>query len=146
MPLDLTATASPLEAIWTVACLVTLGVNGWALWDAWGDVVATDHYLRIAPGSRGADPRLPLAARGAVRRELGRLVVMLAFVALGLFALSSPPTYRPDGSGNPNAMWLPLLAVGVAVLFAVDAIWDRRDRITLLRMTRARRETLREGD
>lgn len=148
---DLTQTAAPLEVAWTVVCLVATVLHIWAFWDARADVAATEHYIRAiskrARGSSGrADLRLPLAAKGDQRREVVWLVIELAFVALGLYALASPPTFRADGTGNPNAMWLPILAVGVAVISAVDAIWGRVDRMTMLRLTRARRDTLREGE
>jgi hypothetical protein len=136
---DLSSTASPPEIVWTFACLLAATVHAWALWDAWADLAAVRYV-------RPADQRLPLAARGAVRRQIIGLLVQVVFVLIGIAALLTPGSIRPDGSPGVFQVWLPPLGTALAVVCATEAVWDRADRVRLLGMTRARRLTLRERD
>ena len=129
--IELRETATAWEVARAVLPLLGIGVNLWAVLDAWGDRsanAATDDALTEARG---------IAARQAIRNICGWLAVLATLAALGAHAMTVPPI-NPDVTVTRVGV---ALTIGYAVIAAIAsawAIWDRVDRRRLIASVRRR--------
>lgn len=134
---ELEATATTAEVIWTVATTCALLVNGWALWDAIWDWNAVRQRR-----TNGSKARLWVIARANVRREVVQCFIQSLFTALGVASILAPAAYQPDtGELGILQRIAPGVFVLVAIILAINSIFDRADRHVLLRLIRRARTT-----
>jgi hypothetical protein len=126
----LVATIEPVEVVWVAFAVVLLVLHVFALLHAIASRHDLEEAVRIGLVHRGARS---LIAAGAIRRELKRLTVQLAFLAAGVAQF-----YRPaEPSGAPDEFaWIRLVTIALFFLAqiatAIDAGLDVRDRRRLV--------------
>ncbi len=122
MYVDLRATASPPEVLWTLTGLLALGINLWLLRDALLDAHALER--------RGQNGAKKIAVRTAIGVQVGLTAAQVIVVAIGVISMLTPPD-------NPAAPVTPLLVVVTAGIVMIEAL------LTLVAFfTRVRRSQL----
>lgn len=108
---------SVTEILWTVLALAGAAMTTTALENAWQDL----ETIR----SSGRNGVLKIYARGRRRRELGRLVVQVGFVVLGVFSIARPGTSDPS---NPYSWLLIFVMFSMSVQLLFQSYTEYLDR------------------
>jgi hypothetical protein len=121
---DLTSTASPLEVVWTIVCLVGLIVAARNCWNARQDLKRL-----LASGRNGI---LLREQRAALTTHTIIAISLLCKVLIGILAMLSLQSTDPDGGASLAAMYAPVLMVLSALgLIYLSIMLNRNRRITL---------------
>ena len=127
---DLTATAAPLEVVWTIVTLIGLIVAARNTWNARQDL----EVLR-ASGRNGlmrATQRTTLLIHGVITTSL------LTKVLIGIMAMLSLPSMDPDGGASIAAMFAPFLMILSALALTFLSLYLNRNRRLMLEAVRDR--------
>lgn len=121
--------ASLIEIIWTVVCLIGAGFCGALLWSAGGDV----RWLR----RENINGERRLLALDAVLVEAIFTVALTLFVVIGVWVMTVPPR-TDDGSTSRLSIVTGAIFVAVAVLMSASAWLRHRWRDEYIRRRQRR--------
>lgn len=130
----ITHTISWVEVIWTLVALIGVLTNSRVFRLTLGDYDA----LQEAPDY---DPYGPRAyyARGRIRTEAIKLVVMLGYTLIGLVAMTTPPSV--NGTLTPSALTIAGVLIGSSALMMYDSVLYTMNRERVLYLLLHRQET-----
>lgn len=122
--------ASRLELLWTTLAIVGVTMSVRGLWDAYTDAVT------LKASGRNGDGRI--IAHQVFRNEGVRLVMLVAFVAIGLAAMG-----LPNQPADPRRAFVAIGFLTMEVVLVYGTFADRRDTKKLLAV---RPQNERKGD
>lgn len=120
-------TTTLVEAVWLSFGLFALAVSGLRIRSLWGD-----YRDAIAIG----EPDLYIIARGYLRREIIRITQSCCISSIGLYAAQAAPTVPGPAQISFVGLVLTGVLISVALLVALQSIFDWRDRTQIQRIIR----------
>ncbi len=115
------------EALWSLTALAGFIFTVFAFRDALIDVRVQRSFE--------ADSRRMLVATSSLRHEAIRVFVQAIFLAVGVFAMLSPPA-NPSGKVSVISWVVSLGLIGASMAVTLNTFFDRRARVLLLRQER----------
>lgn len=127
--MQLPATVSPLEILWTLVTGSGVFLAAWNCWDAVRDMEAVQHT--------GEDGPLLITAAGERNDQAMILLALVCWMTIGILAMFALPGREPDGDPSLSSILAPWLAIASALGLIFLSYSKKRRRRRVLSLLRA---------
>lgn len=125
----ITHTISIIELIWTLVAVLGCAFSGYVVCIVIGNYQALQKDPTYIPDG----PRA-FYARGRIRTEVVKLVIMIGFIAIGIAAMMTAPTH--SGTTSTASVTIAIVLISSSLLMTYDSILYIINRDRLLYMMR----------
>jgi len=125
----ITHTISIIELIWTLVAVLGCAFSGYVV----NIVINNYQALQRDPTYKPEGPRA-FYARGRIRTEIIKFVIMVGFIAIGIAAMMTAPTHV--GTTSTASITVAIVLIASSLLMAYDSILYIINRDRLIYMMR----------